>query len=66
MAEVVELSKQRTLNQFERDSLVKRFEFSYEMAWKLMMSFEKGEYGTARQNGANCTEISMYGLTDKS
>jgi len=41
MAEVVELSKQRTLNQFERDSLIKRFEFSYEMAWKLMMSFEK-------------------------
>ena len=41
MAEVVELSKQRTLNQFERDSLIKRFEFTYEMAWKLMMSFEK-------------------------
>jgi len=41
MAEVIELSKQRTLNQFERDSLIKRFEFTYEMAWKLMMSFEK-------------------------
>lgn len=39
--EVVEISKQRSLNQFERDSLIKRFEFSYEMAWKLMMSYEK-------------------------
>ena len=41
MAEVVELSRQRPLNQFECDSLIKRFEFSYEMAWKLMMSYEK-------------------------
>ena len=39
--EVIEISKQRSLNQFERDSLIKRFEFSYEMAWKLMMSYEK-------------------------
>ena len=28
-------------NQFECDSLIKRFEFSFEMAWKLMMSYEK-------------------------
>lgn len=41
LAEVIALSKQRALNQFERDSLIKRFEFSYEMAWKLMMSYEK-------------------------
>jgi len=39
--EVIEIGKQRSLNQFERDSLIKRFEFSYEMAWKLMMSYEK-------------------------
>lgn len=51
MAEVVELSKQRTLNQFERDSLIKRFEFTYEMAWKLMMSFEK-EYGVTELLGS--------------
>ena len=38
---VIELSKQRVLNDFEKDSLVKRFEFTYEMAWKLMMSYEK-------------------------
>ena len=41
LAEVIEIRKQRSLNQFECDSLIKRFEFSYEMAWKLMMSFEK-------------------------
>jgi len=41
LAEVVELRKLRPLNQFECDSLIKRFEFSYEMAWKLMMSYEK-------------------------
>ena len=38
MAEVIAITKQRPLNQFERDSLIKRFEFTYEMAWKLMMS----------------------------
>ena len=41
LAEVIVLSKQHPLNQFERDSLIKRFEFSYEMAWKLMISYEK-------------------------
>lgn len=41
LSEVIELSRQKPLNEFERDSLIKRFEFSYEMAWKLMMSFEK-------------------------
>lgn len=41
MAEVIAITKQRALNPFERDSLIKRFEFSYEMAWKLMMSYEK-------------------------
>jgi nucleotidyltransferase substrate binding protein (TIGR01987 family) len=41
MAEVIAITKQRPLNQFERDSLIKRFEFTYEMAWKLMMSYEK-------------------------
>ena len=41
LTEVIALSRQRALNQFERDSLIKRFEFSYEMAWKLMMSYEK-------------------------
>ena len=38
---VIDIRKQRKLNEFECDSLIKRFEFTFEMAWKLMMSFEK-------------------------
>lgn len=41
LSAVIVISKQRKLNEFECDSLIKRFEFTYEMAWKLMMSFEK-------------------------
>ena len=41
LSDVVQMSRQHPLNEYERDSLIKRFEFSYEMAWKLMMSYEK-------------------------
>ena len=41
LTEVVVMHHQRGLNEFEKDSLIKRFEFTYEMAWKLMMSYEK-------------------------
>jgi nucleotidyltransferase substrate binding protein (TIGR01987 family) len=41
LKEVISLREQRPLSQFECDSLVKRFEFTYEMAWKLLMSYEK-------------------------
>ena len=41
LTELVEMHHQRGLNEFEKDSLIKRFEFTYEMAWKLMMSYEK-------------------------
>lgn len=41
LCEIIDIYKQRTLNSFENDSLIKRFEFTYEMAWKLMMSYEK-------------------------
>ena len=51
LAEVIEIKKQRSLNQFECDSLIKRFEFSYEMAWKLLMSYEK-ENGIAALLGS--------------
>ena len=41
LGNVIALQKERTLSEYECDSLIKRFEFSYEMAWKLMMSYEK-------------------------
>ena len=41
LCEIIDVYKQRPLNSFENDSLIKRFEFTYEMAWKLMMSYEK-------------------------
>ena len=41
LAEVIEIRKRRMLSPIECDSLIKRFEFSYEMAWKLLMSYEK-------------------------
>lgn len=41
LGNVIALGRQHTLNEYERDSLIKRFEFTYEMAWKLMMSYEK-------------------------
>ncbi len=41
LCEIIDIYKQRPLNSFENDSLIKRFEFTYEMAWKLMMSYEK-------------------------
>lgn len=41
LTDVIDLSRQHQLNDYERDSLIKRFEFTFEMAWKLMMSYEK-------------------------
>ena len=36
LAEIVGASKKRALNEFERDGLVQRFEFTHELSWKLM------------------------------
>lgn len=41
LAEVVNESKKRELNGFELDSVVQRFEFTHEVAWKLMLSYCK-------------------------
>lgn len=41
LAEIVNYSKTTSLNDFEKDALVKRFEYTHEMAWKVMMSFCK-------------------------
>lgn len=39
LAEIVNASKSRTLNDFERDGLVQRFEFTHELSWKLMKAY---------------------------
>lgn len=39
LAEIINCAKTRELSDFEKDGLVQRFEFTHEMAWKLMMSF---------------------------
>lgn len=39
LAEIVCTSKMRALNEFERDGLVQRFEFTHELSWKLMKAY---------------------------
>lgn len=39
LAEIVDASKKRALNEFERDGLVQRFEFTHELSWKLMKAY---------------------------
>lgn len=39
LAEIVNASKLRALNDFERDGLVQRFEHTHELSWKLMKAY---------------------------
>ena len=39
LAEIIGASKKRALNEFERDGLVQRFEFTHELSWKLMKAY---------------------------
>ncbi len=41
LAEIVNESKKRKLNEYECDGLIQRFEFVHESCWKLMKSYEE-------------------------
>lgn len=43
LAEIVREGSQRKLNSFERDAIVKRFEFTFECAWRLMKSYAENQ-----------------------
>lgn len=62
LSDVVSLYQQHSLNEYERDSLIKRFEFTYEMAWKLMMSYEK-ENGVTSILGSKDVVRHAYNMT---
>lgn len=65
LKEIVEMNHDRGLNEIERDALIKRYEFTYEMAWKLMMSYEK-ENGLEQIRGSKdiIREAYRFGLID--
>lgn len=46
LSAVVNESKRRPLNEFEQDSVIQRFEFTHELAWKLMKAYAEyhGEF----------------------
>lgn len=62
LAEVIDISRQRKLTQIECDSLIKRFEFSFEMGWKLLMSYEK-DNGVTDLHGSRDTIRQAYRLS---
>lgn len=41
LAQIVNESRKRPLSDIERDGMIQRFEFTHELAWKVMMSFCK-------------------------
>ena len=49
LAEIVGASKKRALNEFERDGLVQRFEFTHELSWKLMKAYAEYQASTASE-----------------
>ena len=65
LKELFDLSRERALCGIEIDALIQRFEFTYEMAWKLMMSYEK-ENGLEQIRGSRdiIREAYRFGLIE--
>lgn len=63
LAEIVGASKKRTLNEFERDGLVQRFEFTHELSWKLMKAYAEYQgfdgIGSSRDATRKAFEMSL-------
>lgn len=43
LASVINENERRELNEYERDSVVKRFEFTFECAWRVMKSYAEAQ-----------------------
>ncbi len=52
LADVVNVAKTRQLNDFEADGMIQRFEFAFELAWKLMKSYAEYQ-GTDKEMYSN-------------
>lgn len=66
LAEVANESRRRELNDFERDGLVQRFEFTHELAWKLMKAYAEyqGFDGIGGSRDATRKAFEMGLITD--
>lgn len=66
LAEIVGASKKRALNEFERDGLVQRFEFTHELSWKLMKAYAEyqGFDGIGGSRDATCKAFEMSLISD--
>lgn len=66
LAEIVNAGKRRILNDFERDGLVQRFEFTHELSWKLMKAYAEyqGYDGIAGSRDATRKAFEMELISD--
>ncbi len=68
LSEIVNESKRRTLSDYERDSIVKRFEFTFECSWRVMKSFAESqgvqEVGASRDSIRQAVALSLIEDSD--
>jgi len=68
LAEIVNEGNKRELNDFERDCIVKRFEFTFECSWRLMKSYAESqgedEIGASRDSIRRAFKLHLIGDGD--